>query len=266
MKKLILLLFIILLVYLFINNKELNSNPEFINKVMKSSNLYVTDEKTNISIKPIAIIDRVFALESNYQEFSYIQNLVIDSPRVYIYNTHADEKYLENKETVVNASLLLQEKLNNLGIQTLVESRNAYLYVKNNNLAYPKTYSETRKYLTEALEKNKFDLIIDLHRDSVPSGVSTLTTIGNKKYAKVMFVMNKKYDNYNLAVKLNNIINKNYNTLSRNIYDTDDHFNQDVNEKVILLELGSKDNSYDEVKNTIDALAISIKGLLNEEN
>ena len=44
------------------------------------------------------------------------------------------------------------------------------------------------------------------------------------------------------------------------------NFNQDLNKNVLLLELGGNYNTIDEVLNTIDALALSIKELLYEGN
>lgn len=283
--------FLYYLVFLFglyicinINFKKVkfeSSNEEFINNILQSSSYHlVTNEEniidniiskiSNIDMKkPVTIIDKVFAYQNdieiqNIQEFSYIQNIVVDKPRVYIYNTHPKEGYNDTDFNVVMASLMLQEKLNSFGIQTLVESRDAGKYIEDNNLT--NNYSATKQFLKDALNKyGSFDLIIDLHRDSVPNGVSTVTEINGKNYAKVMFVMNVNYSNYQLAQKINKILNSKYSTISRGIYDKQfDSFNQELNSNAVLIEVGSTKNSYEEVKNTIGALAESIKELLNE--
>lgn len=278
------IIILIVIIKIIFTDIKLSSNEDFINQILYQSNSHLTDEKYNIfsfmdkiKIKePITILDQVFAYEkqNNVQAFAYIQNNVVDNPRVYIYSTHPTEKYLGDKleqyeidNTVVLASVILQEKLNALGIETLVEERSASDYIKENNLSYEKSYLATRSFLKDKLDKYDFDLIIDLHRDAVAKDKTT-TTIDGKDYAKVMFVANVNYkDNIALANKLNNIISNKYKSLSRGIYNKYvDNFNQDLNKNVLLLELGGNYNTIDEVLNTIDALALSIKELLYEGN
>lgn len=283
-------LFLVALVFLvnyFFKDINLNSNADFVNNMLKSSNYHLlpNQQETNflgellkivnqVEIKePITIIDKVFAYnddEETTQVFSYIQNNVVTNPRVYIYSTHPDEKYqgdrLEGYEldnTVVLASLLLQEKLNEMGITTVVEERSASEYIKDNNLSYAQSYQATRKFLKEQLENNEFDLIIDLHRDAIAKDKTT-TQISDESYAKVMFVANVNYkENMALANELNNIIEEKYPSLSRGIYKKYiDNFNQDLADNVLLLELGGNYNTMDEVVNSIDAVANSIKELL----
>ena len=278
------IIILIVIIKIIFTDIKLSSNEDFINQILYQSNSHLIDEKYNIfsfmdkiKIKePITILDQVFAYEkqNNVQAFAYIQNNVVDNPRVYIYSTHPTEKYLGDKleqyeidNTVVLASVILQEKLNALGIETLVEERSASDYIKENNLSYEKSYLATRSFLKDKLDKYDFDLIIDLHRDAVAKDKTT-TTIDGKDYAKVMFVANVNYkDNIALANKLNNIISNKYESLSRGIYNKYvDNFNQDLNKNVLLLELGGNYNTIDEVLNTIDALALSIKELLYEGN
>ena len=161
------------------------------------------------------------------------------------------------------ASILLQEKLNEKGIGTIIEERSASEYIKEHDLDYNQSYLATREFLKEKLEENDFDLIIDLHRDAVSKDITT-TTIDNQDYAKIMFVANVNYkENIALANNLNNIINDKYPTLSRGIYNKYiDNFNQDLNSNVVLIELGGNYNKMEEVLLSIDALANSIEELL----
>ena len=102
-----------------------------------------------------------------------------------------------------------------------------------------------------------------MHRDAVSKDITT-TTIDNQDYAKIMFVANVNYkENIALANNLNNIINDKYPTLSRGIYNKYiDNFNQDLNNNVVLIELGGNYNKMEEVLLSIDALANSIEELL----
>lgn len=283
------LLFVMALFFIInfiLKDIKLGSNEKFINQLFHQSNSHIVSNVdtdlfsefinaiNNIELsEPITILDKVFAYEKDEeisQAFAYIQNNVVDNPRVYIYSTHPNETFLGQKiegydldNTVVLASILLQEKLNAKGIGTIVEERSASEYIKNNKLTYNQSYQATRVFLKDMLKNNEFDLIIDLHRDAVSKSTTT-TVINNQNYAKVMFVANINYkENIALANKLNNIINDKYPTLSRGIYNKYvDNFNQDLNSNVILLELGGNYNKMDEVVLTIDALANSIEELL----
>ena len=280
----ILLCILVTIINIFCKNIKLNTNEKFVKKLLHDSNYYFVDDNEsdnflnnftnflNINLKePISIIDKVFAYEKDetIQAFAYIQNNFVTTPRVYIYSTHPNEKYLGDKlngyeldNNVVLASIILQEKLNELGIETLVEEESVTKYLKDNNLSFNESYQATRKFLNDKLSNYDFDLIIDLHRDSVSK--ETTVTINEKNYAQIMFVQNVNYkSNVELANKLNNILTTKYPSISRGIYNKYvDNFNQDLNKNVLLIELGSDNNTIEEVINSIDALAYSIKEIL----
>ncbi len=281
----LLIVILILVINFFIKDLKLNSNEKFIKNMLTNSNYFFIDEDQknnlfsnfnifNLDLKqPISIIDKIFAYEKNIesdQVFSYIQNNVVSNPRVYIYSTHQSEKYSGDKlegyeldNTVVLASIILQEKLNSLGIETLVEERSVSNYLNENNLDFVDSYKATRSFLNDKLSKYDFDLIIDLHRDAV-SKEKTTTSIDGKDYAKIMFVQNVNYkNNIALANKLNDILTNNYSTISRGIYNKYvDNFNQDLSDNVLLIEIGGNYNTMNEVSNSIEVLANSIKELL----
>lgn len=278
MKKYVLIFILLLILFNIKFEESKSSNHLFISDILSISNSHLVKKDScfqnvfglisNIEINnPVSMFDKVFAYKidkTDMQDFSYIQNIVVDNPKVYIYSTHPLEKYIDDFN-VVDASYVLQEKLNSIGIETIVESRNVVSYMKENNIS--DSYSVSRIFLKEALKNNDFDLIIDLHRDQVPSSVSTKALINGKSYAKVMFVMNKYYeDNYAFANKFNNLIALKYPGLTRGIYNKYiNNFNQDINSNVLLLELGSTLNNSEEVNNSIDVLVDIIKELLNEK-
>ncbi len=283
----ILIIILYLIIKISLNNFTfINSNELFIKKLLSHSNSHLTDYDNNTITKellklvdinienPITLLNKDVKLVSSepVQMFNYINNQnIVSNPVIYIYNTHPLEYYIGDFQTeynlnpgVLTATYLLQEKLNAIGLNTIVEENNVNNYLINNNLTYNDSYEVSRIFLQDKLNKYKdLKLIIDIHRDATTKGVST-TTINNESYAKVMLVMNKSYTNYNKAQTLHNIIETNYPTLTRNIFEKIYHFNQDLNTNVMLLEIGSDKNTYDEVLNTIDALVISIKEYLNE--
>ena len=268
---LIIILILFLVVNFILKNFELNSNELFVKRLLQKSNYYLINENldTNLTYKlfkfdlknPITIMDKVFAYEKDIQTFAYIQNNFVDNPKVYIYSTHPNEKYIDN--TISYASLILQEKLNSLQVETIVEERSVVEYLEDNNLEFDDSYKATREFLSDKLKIYDFDLIIDLHRDAVNN---TTVKINNKEYAKIMFVQNVNYkNNITLANKLNDILNEKYPGITRGIYNKYvDNFNQDLNNNVLLIELGGNTNTFEQVNNSIDALAYSIKELLNE--
>lgn len=203
---------------------------------------------------------------------------VILNPRVYIYNSHQLENY-SNKNleaynvtpNIMMASYLLKEKLNKKGIETIVEDSNITEFMKINGWNHADSYKASRFYILETLNNNpNLELIIDLHRDALNHDDAT-TTIDNRDYAKVLFVVGMEHDNYKenleLATKINNIIKAKYPNLTRGIitksgFNVDGIYNQDISSKMILLELGGHESSIEEVMNTTDIISDVIKELL----
>ncbi len=212
------------------------------------------------------------------------QKLIVkksDDYQVYIYNTHQKESYsmtyVEDYNIVPDVLLMshmIQEKLNNSGIKTLVEENDISNYLKKNDMNYGQSYQASRTFLKQVLDKNtSLKLIIDLHRDAASYDSST-TYINDLKCAKVMFVVGKEYDTYqkNLITtnKLNDKIKGKYPNLTRGVlqksgYGVNGVYNQDLNDNIILLELGGDKNNIDELTNTINLIVPLIKEYINEK-
>lgn len=199
---------------------------------------------------------------------------------VYIYNTHDEEEYQSSylnayniKANVKVAAYYLQEKLKDLGVNSIVEEQSIRSILQKNNWIYKYSYNASRILLEEAKEKYpKVKLYIDLHRDSSVKEKTTVT-MDNKNYAKVMFLVGLEHDNYeeNLkeTTKFNNILENDYPFLVRGIYKksgpgVNGIYNQDFSKEVILIELGGQYNTIEEVSNTIDLLAKVINQYLEE--
>ena len=230
----------------------------FDNYKIKKYKDYITDYTIN---KPKYMLS-YYSEDSNINtiDSSYIYNT---KPIIYIYNTHQTEKYVGGK-SVLDASLFFKEELKKYNIDTMVEQRNIPEFLHKNNIPFDRSYYGVSLLITDVIKKNNFSLIIDLHRDATSKAAST-TTINNKKYAKVLFVVGKNnktyYEyNYNLANKLNKLITSKYNSLSRGVLVKNGtgescRFNQHLSKDMILLEVGADKNTYEEVKNTLSLLA-----------
>lgn len=284
------------------------SNEDFIIALLNDSNHHLLYEKRknnlldkvikyigNIDInRPVSMLKKVFGYEFKEEKqvveevedeviTNYIEDpnpISVDKPIVYIYNTHQLESYNATNYTdynitpnVLMASYLLKERLNNLGIGTIVETANINDFLSLNGWSYSASYKASRYYVEDTIKKNpNLKLIIDLHRDAIPKSSSTIT-IDGKNYAKILFVIGKEYDHYEenleIANKINEIIKEKYPLLTRGVITKEGEnvngvYNQDLSNKIILIECGGNENTIDEVMNTIEVLSKAIKKYIGD--
>lgn len=232
-------------------SKKINISPKYLDYV---TNNYLNMEfikKENINIKP------VFKEEK--------------SPTVYIYNTHQTEKYKYDKiesynidYTVMFVSYMLESYLNDYDVTSFVETDSISTILKNNNLLYKDSYKASRILLEKRIiEMPTLKYFIDIHRDS-SIYEKTTCNLNNKNYAKLLFVVGLEHENYidNLlfANNINERIKEIDPCLTRGVLQkegegVDGKYNQDFNEKTILIEVGGQYNLIEEANNTIKVLA-----------
>lgn len=186
---------------------------------------------------------------------------VTSDKKVYIYNTHQQEGY-QNDKTVVDASVELSNLLQKAGIQVVYETNDFPGWLRNNGLDYNSSYRASYFYMNEALVNyGGFDLVIDFHRDSVPRE-SSYITIGDKSYAKMMFVIGGLSTNVDSVTALSNDLTAKINAIQEGVVKTpmtrEAYYNQQVYPNTVLIEVGSDNNTYEEVKNSTNLLAQAI--------
>lgn len=202
----------------------------------------------------------------------------VKDPILYLYNTHQLETYsnqgLNNNmvPNVMMASSLLKEKLNKNGIKTVFEDTNLFNFISEMGLPKDELYGGSRVFISNAKEKYPtLKYYIDIHRDSVNKDISTIN-IDNKNYARILFVLGVSNSNYRennvMMSRLSEIINNKYPKLSRGVYEVDipdwpEIYNQDLDKNVILIELGAKDNTMNEVINSVEVLSNAISEYIN---
>ena len=110
-------------------------------------------------------------------------------PIIYIYNTHQEEKYQSGTllpynitPTILMASKMLKEYLEDEGIPTLVEENSVADTLRSMNLKYGSSYKISRMFLEDAKKNNpSLKFFIDLHRDSSVYDKTT-TKIDNESF------------------------------------------------------------------------------------
>ena len=294
----------------FKNNKQI-MNKEFINFILNNGNANFQNEyklpkvinktinyllKIDIT-KPDTLLNQsIIGYNNNDQEEDdykdleklkeisyYIEDpnkVDINNPLIYIYNSHQLENYNNDNlqiygitPNVLMASYLLKEKLNNLGLSTIVEDTNLTEFLTLNNWDYSNSYKASRIFMLD--KKNTYNTLkyyIDIHRDSVNKKLTTVN-INNKNYARILFVVGLEHQNYqknlDFATEINSLFDKQYPGLSRGIYKKEGEgvngiYNQDISENVMLIELGGVDNNIDEVLNTINAISDILSKYIGE--
>ena len=194
-----------------------------------------------------------------------------EEPIIYIFNSHQTESYRADfadefniNNTVYLASHILKEYLGDLGLSAIVEENNIVDVLNTNGWKYGSSYKASRILLEQAKKDHpSLRFFIDLHRDAA-SYERTTVTIDDKKYAKIMFVVGLKHENYAPNLALANDLNeriKSFNAdLTRGVMQKDNAgangiYNQDFDPNTILIEVGGQYNYIEEVNNTLKAFA-----------
>ena len=260
--KLRLVIIIIILVIIFILVSFVKLEKSFTNLINITLNKF---SNSNNRIKLTSNLDYLLA------DYAFKENKIsynIKTNKIYLYNTHDDEKYSDNKD-VLDTSRLLENKLTKLGIKVILEKRRISDY---SHLGLPK-YNISKMFLEEIMNKEKdINYYIDIHRDSVKD---TTITINNKKYAKIMFVLGLENPNYQknkkIMEKMNNYLNINYPGISRGIYEkkgsgVNGVYNQDLRDTILLIEVGGIENNINEIDNSTEILSLMIYDILGDDN
>lgn len=267
-KYLIVLLIIFSYYFILKNTNFLDIIKEKIENKYNNSEINIEKLKTEIVYKSLnKIVDLT--------DINISKSISLSSDNlVYIYNTHDTEKYTlpftSDYSIIPNVTLvskMLKEYLKSYNIDSYIETSKTKDYLKKNKLKYSDSYEASRYYLEKNLNKN-YKLIIDIHRDSLRHKY-TLYEKDNKKYARILFIIgasNKNYKkNKEVAENLNNRLNSKYKGISRGVTIREDTtYNQDLNERIILVKIGGIDNTLEELNNTIEVFSKVINDYIKE--
>lgn len=208
-------------------------------------------------------------------------------PQVLILHTHAtetfktdDKDYFTDKfssrsnntaQNMVSVGKIVAEKLNASGIKTLHDT------TLHDYPSYSNSYSRSAATVKDYLKKYpSIKVVLDLHRDAVTKEngdkVKLVTEIGGKKAAQVMLVMGSQSgsvtnfpnweENFKLAVRLQQTIEKKYPTLARPLMLMSKTYNQNLTTGSLLIEFGTDVNTLSEVHYSAEMIGESLAELL----
>lgn len=145
--------------------------------------------------------------------------------------------------------------------------------LKKTNRTLPEAYDVIRPVLASQLHKRKYDLIIDLHRDSENKKKTSITYNG-QTFGKLYFVVGEDNPNYAANIGYAQHISTHLNELipgiSRGVLgkkgdNVNGVYNQDLAKNMVLIELGGIDNTQYEIDRTISVLTKAISIVLKDE-
>lgn len=212
----------------------------------------------------------------------------IEDKKVFIYHTHNRESFLPHLEGVknpngayhseVNITLVgdrLAQEIEKRGIGALVDKSDVTTFLKQEGLQYWQSYKASRPLVEEAIQTNKLQYVIDLHRDSLPKEKTTVT-INGTTYARIIFVIGGDHGGYeqnlHLAQTLHRQLDEKYPGLSRGVIQkrgkgVDGIYNQDLSSNSLLIEIGGYANSLEEMYVSTEALAdVMSEHYFNQQN
>lgn len=250
-------------------------NSNFIENITKNIEDKYSNKSINIEKFKTEVVYKSLNKIIDIDDLKISKSISINSNnKVYIYNTHDTEKYnlpyasdYSIIPDVTLASKILKEYLKNYNIDSYIETSSMKEYLSKNKLKYTDSYKASRYYLEKKLTKD-YKLILDIHRDSLRHKY-TLYEKDNKKYARILFIIgasNKDYKkNKLIADNLNTRLNNEYKGISRGVTLREDiSYNQDLNNKIILIKIGGIASTLEEVNNTMEVLAKIISDYIKE--
>lgn len=234
-------------------------------------NYYIVDSSTTIRSSDIS------AAELLAKDLTIAED--VDGPQILIYHTHSQETYGgapegDDENSVVAVGEYLTRLLTEQYGFSVLHHTGEY-DVNDRDHAY----SNAAPALKEILEENPtIEVVIDLHRDSVPEKNHLVTQINGKDCAKIMFFnglcrttargdltkMPNPYlqDNLAFSLQMQLAAADQYPDFTRRIYLKGYRYNMHFCPKTLLVEVGAQNNSLEEAMNAMEPLASLLSKVL----
>jgi stage II sporulation protein P len=186
-------------------------------------------------------------------------------PLIAIYHSHTDESYIPNDgnaSTPGNGSIMLvgdsfSNRLNELGYQTIHDKTLHDPHDAN-------AYQRSRRTFMKLLERQPAALF-DFHRDSGPLAPYQ-TTINGESSARILLVVGRQNQNQATTLKFAKTIKASadatYRGLIRGIFVAHGNYNQDLNPRSMLVEIGTQYNTLEDANRSAALFADIIPSII----
>lgn len=200
---------------------------------------------------------------------------VAPPPLVAIYNTHTGETYamtdgverVKGRGGVFTVATALEKGLRKRGVSVLRSDRI-------HDVSYAASYLESEKTVREMLYNNpEIDALFDVHRDSkLPRSLATVEA-GGTRVAPVLVVVGSDArqpfptwrQNLAFAKRIADRADALYPGLCRGVRIKEGRYNQFLNPRLLILEIGGVNNSLEEAEAAAELMANVLADLLFED-
>lgn len=200
-----------------------------------------------------------------------------DKPQILIYHTHGQEGFVDSVNGDPNTGIIgvgnyLTTLLTEQYGYNVIHITDSFDYV-NGVFDRSKAYDYAYERIAQVLAENpSIEVVIDLHRDGVNENLHLVTDINGKPTARIMFFngisrlnsigeigyLYNPYREQNLAMSLQMkvLAEEYFADFTRKNYIQAYQYNLHLRPKSMLIEAGAQTNSFEEVKNAMEPLAM----------
>lgn len=280
---------------LSIELSKIQNIPEKTEQVIQEGNIetaeiktpQVTEENANTEIVTQNPITESYNTEingvkiKNETEFEINQSIMdnsleIDKNNILIFHTHTCESYTPSESNDYEQTGNFRTTDSNYNVVKVGEDLKNYLEQKEFNVihdgtfhdypAYTGSYTRSKATVEKLLEKNKSDIIIDLHRDAIgsKSNYDPSVKIGGYVASQLMFVIGTNggglyhpdwKSNLEFAIKVQEKANELYPGLFKPIIVRNSRYNQHLGRAACIIEVGSTGNTLEQSEISMKYLA-----------
>ncbi|ARF16823.1 stage II sporulation protein P [Sporosarcina ureae] len=240
----------------------------------------------------VEIPEEIAVVSSDDGKLVYAGNIIEQEPevqtemRALLYATHSQEAFepitlkhdgkiavYHEEANIMNLSETIRSQLEFNGLETDIIDVDFTAEMNKAGIPFHKSYDVARPYVQKALKDTDYDIIIDIHRDSLNADRTTITYEG-EKFAQVVFVVGGDHANFKLnqelAEKLMARMEKEVPNITKSIvfksgHGVDGKYNQDLHKRLVLVEMGGIGNDEAELNRTSAVLAKAVSQTLLSE-
>ncbi|HLR68541.1 MAG TPA: stage II sporulation protein P [Virgibacillus sp.] len=238
---------------------------------------------------PGPILGEAEVVQTAERKLVYAANIIESNPeiqpamRALLYNTHSHEAFepitlkhdgktavYHSEANIMKLSEQVKTQLDFNGVEADIIDIDITGEMNVSGIPFHKSYDVARPYVQKALNDVNYDIIIDIHRDSLKADKTTITHEG-ESFAQAVFVIGEDHANFKfnqeLAEKLIFEMEQIVPNITKNIvfksgHGVDGKYNQDLHERLILVEIGGIGNDEAELNRTSAVLAKAVSEVL----